>query len=157
MENDFEKTSFLAYIHKEISRESISLIYSSNNIKYEKCELYNDFIQSLLRLVFDTYLGDDIMTIDDQIKHFRWCWNKVIDNFKEEGILFKNKKLYNYFLEFMLEVFYMYEGDKISENDDLGILKIWDNIFSYNKPKTQADIDTLVEVYKIFEKSLIIA
>ncbi len=89
------------------------------------------------------------------IKHFRWCWNKVVDNFKEEGIYFKNPKLYNYFLEFMLEVFYMYEG-KQEDYSDTGILKIWENVLSYDKPKTHADLDTLIEVYKIFEKSLII-
>ncbi len=110
MDNKFDKTSLLAYLHNQISKESIAVIYASNNIIYEKCELYNDFVQSLLSLVFDTYLGDDFMSVEDQIKHFRWCWNSVVDNFKEEGIYIKNPKLYNYFLEFMLEAFYMYDG-----------------------------------------------
>lgn len=156
MDNKFDKTSLLAYLHNQISKESVSVIYASNNIKYEKCELYNDFIQSLLSLVFDTYLGDDYMTVEDQIKHFRWCWNKIVDGFNQEGIYIKNPKLYNYFLEFMLEVFYMYDGKQQQEYSDNGILKIWENIFSYEKPKTQADLDTLIEVYNIFEKSLII-
>jgi len=156
MDNKFDKTSLLAYLHNQISKDSVNVIYSSNNIKYEKCELYNDFVQSLLSLAFDTYLGDEFMKVEDQIKHFRWCWNKVVDNFKEEGIYFKSPKLYNYFLEFMLEVFYMYDDKQQQNYDDTGILKIWENVLSYDKPKTHADLDTLIEVYKIFEKSLII-
>lgn len=155
MDNNSDKISFLAYIHNPISKESVAIIYASNNIKYEKCELYGDFVQSLLMLAFDTYLGDDIMTTKDQIKHFKWCWDKVVSNFREEGIYFKNIKLYNYFLEFMLEVFYMYDSKKQFDYTDNGILKIWNDIFSYEKQKTQADIDTLVEIYNIFEKSLI--
>lgn len=155
MDNNYDKLSFLAYIHNPISKESISVIYASNNIKYEKCELYSDFVQSLLMLVFDTYMGDDVMTISDQKKHFKWCWDKVIENFKEEGITFKSEKLYDYFSEFMLEVFYSYDGKKPYDFTDSGILKIWNDIFTYDKSKTQADIDTLVEIYKIFEKSLI--
>lgn len=156
MDNKFDKTNLLGYLNNPISKESISVIYASNNIKYEKCELYNDFVQSLLLLAFSTYLGDEYMTIQDQIKHFRWCWNKVVENFKEEGIYFKNPRLYNYFLEFMLEVFYMNEGKEHETYNHISILKIWENIFNYERQKTQADIDTMIEVYNIFEKSLII-
>jgi len=148
--------NLLTYLNKPISKDSIFVIYASNNIKYEKCGLYNDFVQSLLMLVFSTYLGDDFMTIEDQIKHFRWCWNKVIDNFKEEGIYFKNPKLYNYYLEFMLEVFYMAENKEKKDYSYESVLKLWENIFNYDRTKTQADLDTLVEIYNLFEKSLII-
>ena len=154
MDNNYDKLSFLAYIHNPISKESISIIYASNNIKYEKCELYGDFVHSLLMLAFDTYMGDDVMSVEDQINHFKWCWDKVIKNFKDEGIYFKNVKLYNYFLEFMLEVFYTYDGKQLYDYTDNGILKIWNDIFTYDKTKTQADIDTLIEIYEIFEKSL---
>jgi hypothetical protein len=155
MNNNYDKLSFLAYIHNPISKESIAVIYASNNIKYEKCELYSDFVQSLLMLAFDTYMGDDVMGVEDQKKHFKWCWDKVIENFREEGISIKSDKLYDYFLEFMLEVFYTYDGKKPYDFTDEGVLKIWSDVFSYDKSKTQADMDTLVEIYKIFEKSLI--
>lgn len=155
MNNKYDKLSFLAYIHNPISRESMNVLYGSNNIKYEKCELYSDFVQSLLILTFDTYMGDDIMNVQDQVKHFNWCWNKIIDDFKSEGIFFKNPKLYEYFLEFMLEGFYIHEKKKNFDYTDKGLLKIWSDIFNYDKIKTQADMDTLIEIYNIFEKSLI--
>jgi hypothetical protein len=56
----------------------------------------------------------------------------------------------------MLEVFYNYEDKNVYGYIDNGILKIWYEVFIYDKQKTQADIDTMVEIYKIFEKSIII-
>lgn len=148
------RINFLDYINTPMSKESIIIIYGANNIKYEKCELYNDFVQSLLMLTFDTYMGDDVTNIDDQENHFKWCWDTNITNFITEGITFQNIKLYNYFLEFMLEVFYTSTDKSIFENSGKNVLLLWDDIFDYNKGKTNADIDTLIEIYKIFEKSL---
>jgi hypothetical protein len=45
--------NFLAYINNPMSKESILVIYDANNVIFEKCELYSDFVQSLLRLIFD--------------------------------------------------------------------------------------------------------
>lgn len=152
--NKFDRTSFLAYINTPISRESVELLYQSNNIVYEKCELYGDFVQSLLMLIFNTYMGDELTNLDEQFKHFQWCWDKNIDNFKQEGIVFNNPKLYNYFLEFVFEVFYSNcDKDKYNDNED-GILSVWYDIFNYNSVKTNSDIDTLIEIYKIFDDSL---
>ena len=54
-----------------MSKESIMMIYGANNIRYEKCELFNDFVQSLLMLAFDTYMGDDVTDIDDLLDIFK--------------------------------------------------------------------------------------
>lgn len=148
------RVNFLDYINTPMSKESIIVIYGANNIRYEKCELYNDFVQSLLMLAFDTYMGDDVTNIDDQENHFKWCWDTNIANFITEGIIFQNIKLYNYFLEFMLEVFYTSTDKSIFENSGKNVLSLWDNIFDYNRVKTNADMDTLIEIYRIFEKSL---
>ena len=106
-------------------------------------------------LVFDTYLGDVITTEKQQIEHFNWCWNKNISNFKEEGIEFKSiTELQNYFKEFMVEVFYAIEDkdDKPYINENL--ISLWEYIFDYKKPKSRSDIDSFIEIYNIFEKSL---
>lgn len=154
MNNRYDKINFLAYINNPMSKESVTMLLNSNNIKFDKCELYNDFVQSLLMCVFDTYLGDDIMNQEDQLNHFKWCWLKTVNDFGKEGIKFENTKLYEYFLEFTIEVFYSYK-EKIPLNyTDKGILKIWMDLFDFNKTKTNSDIDTLIEVYNIFEKSL---
>jgi hypothetical protein len=154
MDNKFDRLSFLAYINNPLSREGLDILYSSNNIKYEKCLLYGDFVVSLLMLAFDTYMGDDVTNQDEQIKHFDWCWNKNIDNFKSEEIYFENSLLYDYFLQFMLEVFYSINDKKEYEKISSGLLSLWIDIFSFTKTKTNSDVDTLVEIYNIFEKSL---
>jgi hypothetical protein len=137
-----------------MSKESIMVLYSANDIKFEKMELYSDFVQSLLRLLFDTYLGDDVTNVEQQVRHFNWCWNKNGANFEEEGIIFDNPKLYDYFLEFMLEVYYSSVDKQECEYLDKNLLKLWYGIFDYSKSKTNSDMDTLIEIYGIFEKSL---
>ena len=140
-----------------MSSDSIRMLYNAHNIKFERCELYSDFVQSLLRLAFDTYMGDDVTAIDQQIRHFEWCWEKNKQNFIGEGIVFDSSRLFDYFLEFMLEVYYT-SIDKDSDVDmDKSLLKLWYNIFDYNKSKTQSDMDTLIEIYKLMEESLKIA
>lgn len=152
---DKNKTlKFLDYINKPMSRESIIVLYSANNIKYEKCELYNDFIQSLIFLVYDTYLGDDITNEQEQKNHFNWCWDKNIINFKKENISFNDTKLKNYFLEFMLEVYYPITKKDENQIALDNILKLWSYIFDYNNNKSKSDVDTLIEVYQMFENSL---
>ena len=153
MNNKYDKLSFLAYINNPLSWEVITMIYTKNNIKYEKCVLYNDFVQSLLLTVFDTYLGDDVTNVDEQKNHYKWCWDRTVECFKLEGIHFEDDKLYEYFLEFVFEVFY-YNKEKNPYTYDTTILKLWSDIFNYSKIKTNADIDTFIEIYGIMEKSL---
>ncbi len=154
---DNKNNNFLDYINTPMSKESIAMLYDVNDIKFEKCELYSDFVQSLLRLAFDTYLGDDVTSIENQIKHFKWCWEKNKSNFISEGLIFDNPKLYNYFLEFMLEVYYSSVDKNQIEDADKLLLKLWYNIFDYTRVKTHSDMDTLIEIYQIMEKSIKIA
>jgi len=154
MHNKYNKENFLAYINNPMSKESVSVLFDSHNIKYEKCELYGDFVQSLLILIFDTYLGDDLTIIDDQFEHYNWCFNKVVDNFEEEGIVFESTRLYNYFLEFTLEVFYSNKDKGTEDFTDKAVLKIWSDVFNFTMTKTNSEVDTLIEIYLIFEKAL---
>ncbi len=154
MNDKYNKLSFLAYINNPMSWEAISMVYNKNNIKYEKCQLYSDFVQSLLITVFDTYMGDDVTPPQEQSNHFNWCWNRTIDIFKEEGIYFENERIMEYFSEFMFEVFYFNKEKNKLDYTDNTILKLWLDIFDYNKLKTNADIDTFLEIYRLMEMSL---
>ena len=149
----FNKNSFLGYINNPMSKEDMMLFYKENNIKYEKCELYSDFALSLIMTIFDTYMGDDVTSLEDQFKHFEWAWQKTIQKFVEEGLDFETNVLYEYFLEFMLEVYY-----QITNKNELGIdkkiCKLWIDIFDYNKIKTNSDMDALIEIYVIFNSAL---
>ena len=146
---------FLNYIKNPLTKDKISKLYRENHIVHERCLLYGDFIMSLTELIFETYIGDDVMTLDDRKNHFLWCWNRTRDSFKLEGINFNDTwDLEEYFIEFFMEAYY-----KETEKDvKIGLYKkisdFWYHIFDYRKVKTRSDIDNLVEVYKLFDKSL---
>lgn len=147
---------FLRYITTPLSKESILILYAAHNVKYERCELYKDFAQSLVNLVYDTYMGDDIMTTEDRIAHFKWCWMKNKNNFRKEGIHLGDRKLATYFFEFMFEHFY--ETTNKSENPIIGdnLVKLWAHIFDYSNTsgKTKPDVDAFIDIYVLFENSL---
>lgn len=148
------RLQFMNYIATPLSDDTITILYSSNNVKFDRVELYFDFIISLLHLVFDTYLGDDITPKAGRIKHFNWCWDKNISNFKNEGIIFEsNDDLKSYFREFTIEIFYNL-GIKEDSNVHQNIIKLWTHIFNYRGVKSRADIDSFIEIYNIFDKSL---
>ena len=70
---------FIKYITTPLTIEEMNLLYKANNVKYDKCELYYDFILSLNKLVVDTFLGDDVINSEESIKsHFGWCIKKNI-------------------------------------------------------------------------------
>ena len=112
-----ENSEFMNYIIQPLTFEQMNLLYKANDIKFDKCGLYYDFIKSLNKLLSDTYLGAEYINSDKETKeHYLWCFNKVIKNFKEEKIVFDNTdKLKEYFLYFYDELFYK-DNDKSLEN-----------------------------------------
>ena len=75
--------------------DDVDIWFRVNNIIPEKMDLYYDFSFSLYYLILDTYLGDDknsetkiVLSDEDNLKHFEWCWNKTIENFQKEEITF---------------------------------------------------------------------
>ena len=144
---------FLRYIGTPLTKDEMMLLYKANNVKYDRCELYRDFITTLNLLIIDTYLGDDVMMSDSDVKkHFLWCYNRVMENFNSEGIPFgKSDGLRVYFFNFYNDVFYK-EETKDYVIDRLNNLS--DICFNYKRVKSRSDMDLLMELYKIFEKSL---
>tara|TARA_R110000803_G_scaffold74903_4_gene139067 strand:+ start:3450 stop:3926 length:477 start_codon:yes stop_codon:yes gene_type:complete len=155
MEDINKSLEFLSYIRTPLSSDSINVLLSANNVKYECSQLYGDFIQSLLAIVFDTYMGDEITNEVDRINHFNWCWGKNLNNFKDEGINFNHtKESYDYFLEFMYEVYYSIPNKELKPHIPSTISILWFKLFSYNAIKTRSDVDNFIEVYSILDKSL---
>ena len=144
---------FIKYINNPLSFEEMNLLYKANNIKYDKCELYYDFIITLNKLVVETFLGDDVINGEEDIKnHFSWCVGTVLNNFKSENIIFDDtNNLSNYFFYFYIELFYNVNN----KNDILEKLnKLPTLSFDYNRIKTRSDMDVLLELYHLFEKIL---
>ena len=146
-------SEFMNYITTPLTYDQMHLLYRANNIKYERCNLYNEFIMSLNITINDTYLGSEYINSEKEvIQHFKWCLDKVIDNFKEENIIFEDTtEVEEYFYFFYSEIFYKSEDRKnnLSKLNNLAYLS-----FDYHRLKSRSDIDVLVEVYKLLDKSL---
>lgn len=145
---------FIEYISKDMEKDDLLLLYRINNIKKERLEMFSDFVYSLNELVVTTYMGDDITLGKNKDKHFKWCWDKVVNSFKMEGIYFlETKELYGYFLTFYQESFYEEEKEEVRVSK-IGLF--WDELFEFNKTKTMSEYETLLEIYKIFNKSFMV-
>jgi hypothetical protein len=143
----------IEFISKPMRKEDVLVLYRVNNVIPEKAELYLDFIQSLYDTIISTYLGDDVMDIKDTKKHFEWCWNKVITDFKKEHIYFEdNIEIYSYFSSLFTESFYE-EEDK-SEKNINQLMDFWSTTFSYTLNKTRSELESFFDLYKLFDKSI---
>ena len=155
MENIENTEQFLSYIKTPLSQTSLNVLYSANNIRFERCQLFSEFIEGLIINIVDTYMGDKLTSPSQRLEHFKWCWDKNIHNFDMEGIYFNDtKQVYDYFKRFMVDSFYD-SSDKDNTNYSKDhLIKVWKYIFNYNTNKTRSDVDMFIEVYKMFEKTL---
>lgn len=141
-----------------MNQEDVDIWFRINNIIPEKLELYYDFSFSLYDLILSTYLGDDgnsdtriNLTEEDKIKHFDWCWNQTLENFKKEEINFnKNGEHYDYFLNFYSDIFYNQKESKIK--DSIGTF--FKDLFDRNKAFTKSDLDMILAIYKSLDKNM---
>ena len=134
-------------------RSSEFMNYISTPIKYEKCELFHDFIKSINKIIYKTYLGEEYISNEkEMVQHFNWCVDKVLSDFGEENIIFQDTtQIKEYFYFFYEELFYKRNEDvnKLDKLDKLANLS-----FNYHRLKSRSDIDVLIELYKLLDKSL---
>lgn len=151
--------NFFNYITKPLTPEDVDIWFKVNNIIPEKLELFSDFSHSLNMILVETYLGENtdsnetkiVMTDEDNEKHFDWCWNKVIDNFKKEGITFTVKgEHYDYFKSFFADIFYNQKEEKVRSS----IGGFFTDLFDTKKPFTKSDLDMISTIYKLLDKSI---
>ena len=146
-----DSSQFMKYIMDPLTYEQMQLLYNANNIKYDKVKLYYDFITTLNRLIDKTYLGDEYISTEEEILgHFNWCFDKIIENFDKENIKFKNDNDLRSYFKYYYEHLYYNDSEKSLEKiDDLPKYS-----FEYYRLKSMSDVDILVELYKLFERSL---
>ena len=151
---------FFDWLAKPMNQEDITAWYLANNITPELTELFRDFCFSFLILLKETYLGDDFLDnketrvgMSDQQKkeHFKWCWNKTIENFNKESIDFKfNESDSEFFESFFFEVFYNQPDQKVKDTINEFFTQLFDNVGK----KTKSDIEIFTDIYKVLERSL---
>mgnify|MGYP001472854080 CR=1 FL=1 len=142
---------FFKYITKTLNKEIIDLILKEHNVTIEKLELFNDFVDTLEHIVHETYLGDDVMDAAARAKHFDWCWKKTVKIFYDEGLVIGDYELKEYFKSFYGEVFYRGSEEDRYEQKAVGF---WNKVFNIRDGKTAADMDTLIELYNLFNNSM---
>jgi hypothetical protein len=150
--------NFFNYISKPLLPEDVDVWFRVNNIIPEKLELYSDFIHSLNNLILNTYLGESeinetkiLLTSSDDKNHFEWCWNRTIDNFKKESIIFNSKgEHFEYFESFFNETFYNQNDIKLKSS-----IKLFFNyLFNSDKTFTKSDLDMITTIYKLLDKHI---
>ena len=148
--------NFFNWMTKPLPKEELIIWFNIHNMTYEKIELYGDVFKSLNQIILDTYLGDTIfvtkiiLTDEDNLSHFEWCWKKTIDNFKKEDIHIKyDGEHKDYFKSFYMNTFYNQNEEKIKDSIPKFLMDIFDVGVSYSK----SDLDLLTELYKLIEKN----
>ena len=153
--------NFYSWIMKPVNHDDVEVWFNVNNMIYEKRQLFSDFTFSLYHLINSTYLGDDldntsetklVLSQEDKLKHFDWCWKKTLDNFSKENIKFNVKGEHReYYEKFFMDLFYNAENKTISEN----IVKFFQELFDEEKMFTKSDLDMLTEIYKLLNKNIL--
>lgn len=134
-------------------RERVDTWYKANNIIREKSEVYYDFIYSLVKLVDETYLGQDVIeTQKDMVNHFSWCFNKVLEDFEKEKIKFTavSTTAYDYLWYFIYKGYYTSDVEEPAQH----LLDYFDFLFDYNLIKNQLELESFIDFYKIFDQNL---
>ena len=153
--------NFYSWMMKPVNHDDVEVWFNVNNMIYEKRQLFSDFTFSLYYLISSTYLGDDldntsetklVLSQEDKLKHFDWCWKKTLDNFSKESIRFNVKGEHReYYEKFFMDLFYNAENKTISEN----IVKFFQELFDEEKMFTKSDLDMLTEMYKLLNKNIL--
>ena len=133
--------------------ENMNTWCRANNIIQEKSELYYDFISSLLTLIDETYLGKDaVVTKEDMANHFTWCFNKIRSKFAHERITFAPASTTSYGYLW----YFIYRGYYMTDTDDkfIILLEYFKYLFNYNMFKTESELDSFADFYKIFDQNL---
>jgi hypothetical protein len=141
------------YIKNPLTVNEIDNIYKLNKIKAVRADLYRDYVLSLCDLVFKSYLGDKHhQDFETRLEHFKWCWKENHKYYKQMGYKLRNdKKKYDYFESFFLDVYYFVD-DKNNTLED-SIKNVWSYIFNYDVVKSKWDVDNFLEIYYMFDKS----
>ena len=119
----------------------------------DRVEIYKDFTFNLLHYIYDFYLDKETLSLDVDIKnHFMFCYNKVCAEFIKEDINFsKNEQLIEYFHAYYYHQFYK-RDDEVHKTF---FVRFWKDIFNIDKQRNKNILKILIELYTIFDKSII--
>ena len=149
--------NFFNWMSKPIPQDEVIIWFNVHNMNYERIELYGDIIKSLNYVIIDTYMGEETnetkisLSQEDKESHFEWCWNKMIEDFRQENIIIKHGGEHKeYFRSFFFDTFYNQSERNIKDS----IPNFLVEVFDVEKPFSKSDLDILTELYKLMEKNI---
>jgi len=147
-----DKNNDVSYQKEVVNEYELHNLYKENKIIRERVDLYRDFIITLCIKIEDTYLGKAYLKKEvDFVNHFNWAYFKVLQEFDEDGISFyHNDEVYSYFKNEVFEQFYAKDG-KLGEGD---YKKFWLSLMRFEGRKIRINLNVMIEIYKMFDKSL---
>jgi len=125
-------------------------------IKYklvrDRVNIYRDFTINLIMYIFEYYLDKETLKLDEDIhNHFKFCFNKVCDEYLKEGINFKeNSELLDYLYQYFYHQFY--KSEQVEKMDYY--VKWWDDVYAVDVQRNNNVLRLLVEIYLLFDKSI---
>lgn len=121
----------------------------------DRVEIYKDFTLNLLYYINKYYIDKKTLSDDVDIRnHFNWCFNKVCNEFLKEEIDFtQNDELREYFFTYYYHQFYK-ANDYVQDTSLKDFEKFWRTIFDIEKQKNKNFVNILIEIYKIYDKSI---
>lgn len=155
MGKGYSAEEFNKFLNRKLDEDKIELFYRANAINPLRVELFRDFTISLIDTVHNTYPGDDVYKDDYYLKHFNYCFNRVINNFKQENIMFPgdSKDLHDYFFITLEDSYYR---DSEKERTSNVLKNLYDRLFDMeNVDKTLSDMEIFVDIYKSYLKLFI--
>lgn len=140
-----------------LPKQEIDTYLNMNNIIIEKTELFMDIFLSLHQIIVDTYLGDFEYTETsleyndtDITNHFDWCWNKLLSDFEQEGVLINPNGEHKEYLKILFhDSFYRQKSEVVRSS----ITDFFRSVFNLKSNFTKADLDVLYEIYKMMDKN----
>lgn len=134
-----------------MSKEIIK-IYNEKKIFYPRLEIIKDFLFLLLDEIEKTYLGDELMKIQNMKEHFHYCFNKTINEFSKENINIHGNKSLEVFL-FDICFKYYYDTSKTKNNIENFKMRL-SILMTYSTTKKASQINELLLYYKHFNENL---
>jgi hypothetical protein len=139
------------YKDKIINPIDLGLILKKENIIKERCDLYLDFLLTFFDTTTKSYLGHDYIKNDvDKKGHFTWCYDKTVNEFKEEGLNFDSELLKEYLWDYILFMIYGQENIPDFEFFEMN----WKYIMEFSGVKTKKCLEEMIYMYKIFDEIL---
>jgi hypothetical protein len=151
--------NFFNYLTQPLEYNEVDIWFRSNNIVFEKMDLFFDFTYTLVIVIYDTYLGGNNedseskveMSEEDNTNHFNWCWKETIKTFEKENILINESgEHYEYFKDFFKEIFYNHPEDKVKKS----IPDFFVDMFDRKKTFTKSDLDVILTIYRAIDTNM---